>query len=143
VPSQARRKKRPFFMVSADLYKWGLSRNAQDVYVFLCKMADNETGTSKPGKKYIAANCKISLASVYRAVRELKERGLLTEEQRREKDIFTSKIRQTTNIYTVYDSPGEAFDGLCEDTPPVTVTPPPCHERQPPPVTGDRGTILF
>jgi len=150
--SKARRKKRPFFMVSSELYNWGLTRNGQDVYVFLCKTADNNDGTCFPGKKSIAANCRIGLTSVYKALKELEAIGLVTIEPRFEDG------HQKSNLYTVYDSPGEAFPQPPENSdfddrinvPPHSHEEPlPIHEAHPYPFTehtptrsrGEHGTI--
>jgi len=91
-------------MVPSDVYEWGLSDRAREVFIFLCKRADNDDGTSFPGQKEIAEKCGYkSTVTVYRAIKELKEIGLITVEPRFEKG------HQKSNLYTVFDSPGEAL----------------------------------
>lgn len=108
--SSAKRAKRPFFMVPSEVYNYGLSQKAVSVYIFLCKAADNEDGTSFPGKKEIAARCDICATSVYYAIKELVSVGLIRVEPRFEDG------HQKSNLYTVYDAPGEAFARTLENT---------------------------
>jgi len=150
---KSRRARKPFFMVSSELYKFGLSRSGQDVYVCLCQKADNNDGTSFPGKKEIAANCRIGLTTVYYALKELEAKGLITIEARYEDG------HQKSNLYTVYDSLGEAFRQRPENTeeneqtnvpphstneslPIQNVNPYPFSERTPTHSPGEHRTII-
>ena len=100
--SRAKKAKRGYFISQNMIFDQSLSVHAKMVYLLLCRMADSE-GQSFPGKQYIAVKCSIGKTKVYEALRELASLGLVSTEQQFNED------RQTSNLYTIYDEPGEAF----------------------------------
>lgn len=71
-----------FFTAPNEIFDLELSSHAKIVYLFLCRMANNETGSSFPAQATIAKKCSVSLATAKRALGELKDMDLLAVEKR-------------------------------------------------------------
>jgi len=94
------------------------------VYAALKSYA-SKTRTAFPSHLTLATDLGISVSAVQRAMRGLRDGGLVTWDAHRRED-----GGQTSNRYTIYDAP------VTLTTPPVTGTDPPRSERPTPPVTG-------
>lgn len=77
-----------------------LSKTGFKVYTYIAMSANNKTRQSFKSKRTIATDCKISLSSVTRAIKELCSAGLLSIKAR-----YNKSGRQTSNLYTLLDSP--------------------------------------
>ena len=132
-PSRVRKARKDFFMCQNMIFDQPLHAYSKLVFTYLCRAADNED-QSFPGKQHIADMCSISKSSVYRAINELVEYGLITSEAQYDP---RQNGRQTSNLYTVYDEPGAAYKAVYEaimqqrpstfkvaDMPPPVIPPP-------------------
>ena len=79
--------------------KLELTAKAVHVYFYLAECS-NINGECWPSKKTIAEACKISVATVTRALRELEKAGMVISEPRRRLN-----NGQTSNRYTVFTEP--------------------------------------
>lgn len=70
------RNKKDCFKVRSDIFKLGLSVRALCVYMCLCRYIA-EDNCCRISQRIISTKCKMSLVSVIRAVKELKQAGLL------------------------------------------------------------------
>lgn len=89
-----------FFLCNSAALEANLSRMAFKVYSFLAMGANNKTRSCFHSKKTIAQYCNISLSSVVRATRELRQKHLLEIQKR-----FWGKGHQTSNLYILLDNP--------------------------------------
>lgn len=71
-----------FFTAPNELFDLDMSSHAKIVYLFLCRTANNETGSSFPAQATIARKCSVSLATIKRALGELEDMDLLAVEKR-------------------------------------------------------------
>jgi Transcriptional regulators containing a DNA-binding HTH domain and an aminotransferase domain (MocR family) and their eukaryotic orthologs len=79
--------------------KLELTTKAMHVYFYLAECS-NINGECWPSKKTIAEDCKISVATVTRALRELEKAGMVISEPR-----HRLNNGQTSNRYTVFTTP--------------------------------------
>nr|WP_319489975.1 helix-turn-helix domain-containing protein [uncultured Caproiciproducens sp.] len=77
-----------------------LTAKSINVYLYLAECS-NGKGECWPSKKTIAEDCKISVATVTRALRELEKAGMIISEPRRR----NLNNGQTSNRYTVFTEP--------------------------------------
>lgn len=128
-----RKKERKNWFYSYNMiFDQPISEHAKIVFLYLCRCADSE-GQSFPSYKKIGSQCSIkSRQTVLNAIKELESIGLLTRESRKNKD-----GGQTSNLYTIYDTPVQQMDTPCpaDGHPPVqqmdTPCPPDGHEGLP------------
>ena len=85
--------------VTKIVRKLGLTAKAMHVYFYLAECS-NINGECWPSKKTIAQACKISVATVTRALRELEKAGMIISEPR-----HRLNNGQTSNRYTVFTEP--------------------------------------
>ena len=85
--------------VTKIVRKLELTAKAVHVYFYLAECS-NINGECWPSKKTIAEACKISVATVTRALRELEKAGMVISEPRRRLN-----NGQTSNRYTVFTEP--------------------------------------
>ena len=86
-----------FFIVPFDIFDWDISPLAIHVYCALAFFTD-ENGQCYPSRTTIGKMCgNISLPTVDKALRELKDKVLIDIDHR-----FKDN-KQTTNLYTLYD----------------------------------------
>ncbi|QIB69766.1 hypothetical protein Ami103574_10740 [Aminipila butyrica] len=83
------------------IYKESLSLKAQSVFLYLADRSNKEN-ICWPGLKRIAEDCRISVSTVQRAIKELLSIGLLMK-----KANFRANGSQTSNVYIVTDDAGE------------------------------------
>lgn len=88
-----------FSIVPEWLIESKVSDGAFRVYATLCRFADKEDGSCYPSIKTIGNRCGKSPSSVKRALKELKDLGIIKVEER-----YIDDKGQTSNLYTViYD----------------------------------------
>jgi len=97
-----KKEKKNWFYSYNMIFEQPISEHAKIVYLYLCRCADSE-GQAFPSYNTIAEKCSISRSTAIRAIKELKEAGLLSVEQRIEADGSL-----TSNLYTIYDEPQPA-----------------------------------
>lgn len=85
--------------VTKIVRKLELTAKAVHVYFYLAECS-NINGECWPSKKTIAEACKISVATVTRALRELEKAGMIISEPR-----YRLNNGQTSNRYTVFTEP--------------------------------------
>ena len=85
--------------VTKIIRKLELTAKAMHVYFYLAECS-NINGECWPSKKTIAEACKISVATVTRALRELEKAGMIISEPR-----HRLNNGQTSNRYTVFTEP--------------------------------------
>lgn len=83
-----------FFLIPEDIFDYELSAKAFIVYSYLSRCADKR-GVSFPSRENIGKNCKISVVTVDKAVRELEDAGLVEVKHR------YNDAGQTSNLYTL------------------------------------------
>jgi DNA-binding transcriptional regulator YhcF (GntR family) len=94
-----------FYVANKVIRELQLSSKAINVYDYLC-MCVNKNNECFPSKRTIAANCSISVASVTRALRELENAKMISTVARFEYvQHEKSYVRQTSNIYHIYETP--------------------------------------
>lgn len=69
----------------ADIYKSGLPKRAIIVYIYLCDRANVE-GQCWPSMRRIAEDLNVSLRTVNRAVKELRDAGFIETHHRIKRD---------------------------------------------------------
>ena len=89
-----------FYGYSHAAMETDLSTNTFKVYHVLAKHANNKTRECFFRKEVIAKLIGKSVSTVNRALRELKEKGLMKKEYQ-----YTRKGEQTANLYTLLDKP--------------------------------------
>lgn len=124
-----KKEKKNWFYSYNMIFEQPISEHAKIVYLYLCRCADSE-GQAFPSYNTIAEKCSISRSTAIRAIKELKEAGLLSVEQRIEADGSL-----TSNLYTIHDEPQPTEVIQEVHHPSVTQTPPLVSHRYHPSVT--------
>ena len=96
--SDSRRKN--WFWDYNEVFNSSLSSHAILVRLYLARCADAATRKAFPSLKNIAEHCKLSRATVKRAINELIEKGWLVKESRKDEE-----GDYDTNLYTLCDPP--------------------------------------
>ena len=95
-----RRARRDFFMGPNAIFDQPISEHGKIIYLYLCRCADGD-GNSFPSHSTIGEKCGIkSRQTVINGLRELEEARLLTKKSQRR-----ANGGQTSNLYTIYDTP--------------------------------------
>jgi hypothetical protein len=125
-----KKERKNWFYSYNMIFDQPISEHAKLIYIYLCRCADSE-GKSFPSHATIGLKCGIkSRQTVINAIKELEQIGLLCKEVRLNKG-----GGQTSNLYTIYDSPTGQDDDLCpadghplssQQTPPVQQVDSPC-----------------
>lgn len=87
-----------YFIIRQDAADVALSggNSALRVLIALASFADNKTGVCWPSRKTIAAKARLSVESVKRGLRELRDRGLIEVKERRRRSSTIYTTRRTT-----------------------------------------------
>ena len=93
-------------IVSRRIYDLGLPHRAVTVYCYLCDRS-NKQGECFPSAKTIALDLSLSRRTVFRALHELLEKGLI-EKQPRLRDNGGS----SSNLYRLTDVPKEVDNNV-------------------------------
>lgn len=95
-------KKRPYMIIHLDCFNSDIfdNQSQRTVYMTLKQFADSNNQCF-PGVKKIAKVALLSKRAVQKALRALKKKFLINIEER-----FRSDGSQTSNLYTIYDTPG-------------------------------------
>lgn len=93
-----------------NLENYNLSAKAVLVFQNLLSHMNYRTMECWPSLKKIAAECKLSLSSVQRGIRELLKEGLITKESR-----FRDNHSQTSNLYVIVAHAAERIDAAKEN----------------------------
>lgn len=97
-----RANKRDFFIAQNMIFDLDISEHAKITYLYLCRCADDES-QAFPSYNTIAKKCSFSRRTAIDVIKELQAIGLLSVEKRQvEKG---GKPVNTSNLYTLYDSP--------------------------------------
>ncbi|MDD4565862.1 MAG: helix-turn-helix domain-containing protein [Eubacteriales bacterium] len=88
-------KRTGYFYINNGIFIEDISANAKIVYMYLCKCADY-FGKSWPAHKTIAGACSLSVSSLKLAIKELKERKLLTVSPR-----YREEGGKSSNLYMI------------------------------------------
>lgn len=84
-----------YFYMDATIFDQELSANAMLVYSYLCKCA-NRAGESWPSHGRIAEACSLAVTTIKKALRELKERRLVSVVHR-----YRLEGGKTSNLYRI------------------------------------------
>lgn len=85
------------YHINSFMYKLGIKNNALKVYAVLYSFTNGEIGVYYGSKKYLAAALEISERSLYNAIKELREKGLIEEyetEDARYKGIRCVRVKE-------------------------------------------------
>ena len=120
-----------FAMIPEWVLYADISANAVRLYGVLRRFADQNSGECWPSRRLLGERCKVSPATVDRALEELVEAGAVTVKGR-----VTDRGDRTSNLYTVLSVP---------NSPPVNAGGSPTNHPlstgdQTPLLTGDEGT---
>ena len=98
-------KKEKFYVQSA-IFEKGLERRELCVCFYLCNCADKD-GICYPGKKKIGKATGLSLVTIQRAIKGLKNKKVI-EYTVQFKETANGYRRQTTNLYRILELEGGA-----------------------------------
>jgi hypothetical protein len=118
-----KKERREWFYSYNMIFEAPVSEHAKIIYLYLCRCADGE-GQSFPSYNTMGKKCGIrSRQTVANAIKELESFGLLVREQRKKEN-----GGQTSNLYTIYDTPVQQMDTPCPANghPPVQQMDTPC-----------------
>jgi len=91
----------PFYLCNTELF--GLTNSTAIVYSFLCKVNNVSTGKSYYKRSNIAKACHATVSTVVRAIRTLRDKGLLKIKRKFDHG------RQIPNDYILIDNPQMKF----------------------------------
>ena len=90
-----------FFIMSGNIFDYGLKPNEIAVFAYLCSCAENKTYECFPSVNKIANACGMGASTVRAVIHTLEGKGLIRIKPRYNPIPDSDKRRQTSNLYVV------------------------------------------